>query len=49
MGMGMGGGLVEKPGKDLVFFPLGVADGERGRFEPDEEVDIIQEKPGKRD
>ena len=49
MGIGIGGGLVEKPAKDLVFFPLGVAEGEQGRFEPDEEVDIIQEKPGKRD
>ena len=41
IGIGIGGGLVEKPAKDLVFFPLGVAEGERGRLEPEEEVDIM--------
>ena len=44
IGIGIGEGLDAKPAKDLVFLPFGVADGERGRLEPDEEVDIVQEK-----
>ena len=44
IGIGIVGGLDAKPAKDLVFLPFGVADGERGRLEPDEEVDIVQEK-----
>ena len=44
IGIGIGGGLVEKPAKDLVFFPLEVAEGEQGRLEPEEEVDITQDK-----
>ena len=44
IGIGIGGGLDAKPAKDLVFLPFGVADGERGRLEPDEEVDIVQEE-----
>ena len=44
IGIGIGGGLDEKPANDLVFLPFGVADGEQGRLEPDEEVDILQEK-----
>ena len=38
--MGIGGGLDKNPINDLGFFPLGVEDGERGRLDPDEDVDI---------
>lgn len=44
IGIGIGGGLDEKPAKDLVFFPLGVDDGERGRLEPEDEVDMKGER-----
>ena len=49
IGIGIGGGFDEKPAKDLVFFPLGVDDGERGRLEPEDEVDIKQRKDKQRD
>ena len=47
--IGIGGGLDAKPAKDLVFFPLGVDDGERGRLEPEDEVDMKRRKEKQRD
>ena len=49
IGIGIGGGFDEKPAKDLVFFPLGVDDGERGRLEPEDEVDMKRRKEKQRD
>lgn len=42
--MGMGWDAI--PEKDFAFFPLGVEDGERGRFDPEDEVDINKQKGG---
>ena len=39
-GKGMGIGWDARPVNDFAFFPLGVDDGERGRFDPEDEVDM---------